>query len=105
MKPKGLTPWKWAFAALAVALLVAAWFFLPVKEWSETFQQWVEGLGPWGWLMFAAVYIVATVLLVPVSVLTIVAGVAFGLAIGFPLVVSRKSRLLAQLTFWMAGSQ
>ena len=87
MKLKGLTPWKWAFAALAVALLVAAWFFLPVKEWSETFQQWVEGLGPWGWLMFAAVYIVATVLLVPVSVLTIVAGLAFGLAVGFSLVV------------------
>lgn len=88
MKLKGLTPWKWALAALAVALLGAAWFFLPVEEWSETFQQWIEGLGPWGWLMFAAVYIVATVLLVPVSVLTIVAGLAFGLAVGFPLVVA-----------------
>lgn len=79
--------WRWAGAMLAIAALVAAWFLLPVEAWSRTFQAWIEDLGPSGWLIFAAVYIVGTVLLVPVSVLTVVAGFAFGLAIGFPLVV------------------
>jgi len=71
---------------LLLAALVAAWFALPVKEWLETFQQWIEGLGAWGIAAFAAVYIVAVVLLVPASALTLVAGLVFG-AWGFPLVV------------------
>lgn len=86
-RKSGLAPWQWAAAVLAVAALVAGWFFLPVREWTESFQGWIEGLGAWGWLIFAGVYIVATVLLVPVSLLTIVAGLAFGLATGFALVV------------------
>ena len=52
-----------------------------------SFRGWIADLGPWGAVMFAGVYIIATVLLVPVSVLTIVAGLAFGLAWGFALVV------------------
>ncbi len=83
----GVAAWKWAAGAVVVVAFIAAWYFLPVKAWSEAFQGWIEGLGPWGWIIFAGVYIVATVMLVPVSVLTLVAGLAFGLAIGFPLVV------------------
>jgi uncharacterized membrane protein YdjX (TVP38/TMEM64 family) len=73
--------------AVVVAALVAGWFLLPIEAWSDAFQGWIKSLGPWGWLIFAAVYIVGTVLLVPGSVLTFAAGLAFGLAIGFPLVV------------------
>ena len=79
--------WKWA---AAIALLVAigvGWYFLPIKQWSEAFQSWIEGLGAWGYVIFAAAYIVGTVLLVPVSAFTIIAGLAFGLGIGFPLVI------------------
>lgn len=72
---------------VVLALLVAALFSLPIKERSEAFQSWVKDLGPLGWLIFGAVYIVATVLLLPVSVLTVAAGLAFGLPIGFALVV------------------
>ena len=71
---------------LLLAALVAAWFTLPVKHWLEAFQQWIEGLGVWGVVAFAGVYIVAVVLLVPASALTLVAGLVFG-AWGFPLVV------------------
>ena len=71
---------------LLLAALIAAWFALPVKEWIETFQEWIKGLGAWGVLAFAAVYIVAVVLLVPASALTVAAGSVFG-AWGFPLVV------------------
>ncbi len=83
----GIAAWKWAAGAVVVVALIAAWYFLPVKAWSEAFQGWIEGLGPWGWIIFAGVYIAATVLLIPASILTLVAGLAFGLALGFPLVV------------------
>lgn len=79
--------WKWAVGAVLLIALVAGWFLLPVKEWSESFQSWIKDLGARGILIFGVVYIVATVFLVPVSILTVVAGLAFGLAIGFPLVV------------------
>ncbi len=50
------------------------------------FQQWIEGLGVWGVVAFGVIYVVATVLLIPASPLTLVAGLAFGLW-GFPLIV------------------
>lgn len=86
-KSTSVPAWQWALCVVVLAALVAGWFLLPIKEWSDAFQAWIKALGPSGWVIFAAVYIVGTVLLVPVSVLTIVAGLAFGLAIGFPLVV------------------
>lgn len=79
--------WKWFVGAGALVALIVGWIFLPVKDWSDSFQSWIENLGAWGVLIFGVVYIVATVFLVPVSVLTIIAGLAFGLAIGFPLVL------------------
>ena len=60
-----------------------------------------QASGAVGWVIFAAVYIVSTVLLVPVSVLTIAAGLAFGLAIGFPLVVV-SATIGAALAFLVA---
>ena len=99
--PAVISPWQWALGAVVIAALVAGWFLLPINEWSDALQGWIKGLGPWGWLIFAAVYIVATVLLVPVSVLTITAGLAFGLAIGFPLVVV-SATIGATLAFLVA---
>lgn len=71
---------------LLVAALIAGWLTLPIKEWLEAFQEWIKSLGAWGVAAFAAVYIVAVVLLVPASALTLAAGLAFGVW-GFPLVV------------------
>lgn len=79
--------WKWIGAGVLAAALIAAWILLPIKEWVGSFRGWIADLGPWGAFIFAGVYIVATVLLVPVSFLTIVAGLAFGLGWGFALVV------------------
>lgn len=78
---------KWAVGLLVIAALVAGWFLLPVRMWVEAFQGWIGGLGSWGWLAFLVVYVVSTVLMLPASVLTLAAGLAFGLGIGFPLVV------------------
>lgn len=46
----------------------------------------IARLGPWGPVLFALLYIAATVLFLPGSILTIGAGVVFGLARGLPLV-------------------
>ena len=62
--------------ALVVAVLVAGYVggkLLP------PFIEWVRGLGPWGPIAFILGYVVAVVSLLPAVVLTISAGVIFGL--------------------------
>jgi uncharacterized membrane protein YdjX (TVP38/TMEM64 family) len=74
-------------AAIAiVGGLVVAWLVLPLGSWIETFRDWVAQQGIWGHVIFAAVYAVGTVALAPGALLTLAAGVAFGLR-GFPTVV------------------
>ena len=92
---------KWALLALALLALGAAWYFLPVKDWVKAFNGWVEQRGAWGYVIFIAAYAVATVLFFPGSLLTIGAGLAFGLWRGFA-VVSAGSTLGAALAFLIA---
>src|SRR5437867_4747742 len=86
--------------AIVVALFVAM-KFLPVREWLTNFNNWVGQMGAVGIFIFIAVYVVATVLLAPGSVLTIGAGFAFGLWKGF-LAVSAGATLGASLAFLVA---
>jgi uncharacterized membrane protein YdjX (TVP38/TMEM64 family) len=51
------------------------------------FTAWVDGLGPWGPVAFVVGYALATVALVPGSLLTLAAGALFGLAKGTVLVL------------------
>lgn len=84
----GMSKWvKLAAAALIVAALVAAWSFLPLGAWLEALRGWVDSLGIWGYVAFAVIYAIATVLLAPGSPLTIAAGIAFGLSGFFPVLV------------------
>ena len=92
---------KWALLALALIALGAAWSFLPVKDWVQTFNAWVEQRGAWGCVIFIAAYAVATVLFFPGSLMTIGAGLAFGLWRGFA-VVSAGATLGAALAFLVA---
>jgi len=71
-------PWKWMALGVSLLAVVGAWWLLPVGEWLQSFQQWIKDFGAWGVILFAGVYILATVMLAPGSPFTIAAGLAFG---------------------------
>jgi uncharacterized membrane protein YdjX (TVP38/TMEM64 family) len=61
----------------AVALCI-----FPVRDFIVKFLEWADGLGPWGSIVLAAGYIPACLSMVPGSLLTLGAGLAFGLVLG-----------------------
>ena len=67
-------------------LLVAALFVLArqfnVQDLLKNALEWIRGLGPTGPLVFVGIYVLATVLFLPGSILTLGAGVVFGLVKG-----------------------
>ena len=87
---------------LVVLLLIAAGFVLPIKDWVQSFADWVQKLGPIGFIAFAVAYVIAVLLILPTWILTVSAGVAFGLW-GIPLVVV-SATLGAAFAFLIARS-
>lgn len=74
--------WKWLlYPAIAIFLFVAAKEF-HVQDRLKQALDWVGQLGPWGAIIFIAIYVVATVLFIPGSVLTLGAGAVFGVMWG-----------------------
>jgi uncharacterized membrane protein YdjX (TVP38/TMEM64 family) len=67
---------------LALVSLVAALFLLPIDSWLHAAVEWVDGLGLWGPVALVGLYIIACVLFVPGSVLTLGAGAVFGVGTG-----------------------
>ncbi len=80
------TTWKWLAAGAGVAALIAAWRLLPLADWLRSLEGWISGMGVLGGFVYGAVYVVATLLLVPGSVLTIGAAYLFGMAGGLAVV-------------------
>jgi uncharacterized membrane protein YdjX (TVP38/TMEM64 family) len=78
---------KTAVAILLVAGFLVAVRFLPVGEWISSFQSWVKGLGPIGYIVYVLAYVVACVAFLPASPLTIGAGAIFGFVEGAIVVV------------------
>ncbi len=68
-------------ALLLMGLLVAA-RYLGAQELLKSALDWVAGLGAWGVVVFIALYVLATVLFLPGSILTLGAGVLFGVVKG-----------------------
>ena len=68
--------------ALAIAVLIALIFILPVQTWIVDALKWTQGLGALGPFFVIAFYIVACVLFLPGSVLTLGAGFIFKLFVG-----------------------
>lgn len=73
-------------ALLAVGLLLAAGRYFDVQQYVLAFVAWVRNAGVPGMVLFAAAYVLATVLFVPGLLLTMGAGLAYGLVVGAPLV-------------------
>ncbi|HEX2727732.1 MAG TPA: hypothetical protein VHN20_18060, partial [Beijerinckiaceae bacterium] len=76
----------WLALAAIVIVTIAAWSLLPIEDWINDFTRWIESLGAWAFVAFGLLYVVGTLLLAPGSVMSIAAGVAFGLW-GVPLVL------------------
>lgn len=83
--------------AALILLLVAAHYFNAQALLVRSLD-WIEGLGAWGPLIFIVIYICACVLFLPGSVLTLGAGVLFGLFAG-TVIVSIASTLGATAAF------
>lgn len=92
---------RWLVVAAAVALLVVAVRVLPVGEWLRSFQAWVAGQGAWGGVLYGVVYVLAALLFVPGSVLTVGAGLLFGLVWG-TVIVSLAATTAAAAAFLIA---
>lgn len=86
-----------AFAVGVAALLLLA-YLLDARAWLVSALEWIHGLGPWGPVAFCALYVLACVLLLPGSVLSLGAGVVFGLSKGI-VVVSISATLGATAAF------
>ncbi len=89
--------WKTGLGGLVIVALAVAAHFLPVAAGFQRLDAWMQGLGWTAPLVFVGLYAVGTVFFVPGSVMTIAAGVLFGLW-GIP-VVSVGSTLGAALAF------
>jgi uncharacterized membrane protein YdjX (TVP38/TMEM64 family) len=92
---------RWIVPAVIVLALFVATRVLPVGEWLRGFQLWVAHKGVWGGVIYGLVYTVAVLLFVPGSVLTIGAGLVFGLLWG-TVIVSIASTVAAALAFLIA---
>lgn len=84
-----------------VLALIAVARLLPVREWIQSLQDWVKGMGAAGMVIYGVIYVLAVVLFVPGIVLTLGAGFLFGLGWGI-VVVSAASTTAAALAFLIA---
>jgi uncharacterized membrane protein YdjX (TVP38/TMEM64 family) len=68
----------WLLLALLLVAAALGVSLLPLGQWVQSLRAWIEGLGPIGFLVFGAAYVLAAVLLIPVWPLSITGGLAFG---------------------------
>ena len=70
---------------IAIGLIALGVFFALARTVGGElpgWARWVESLGPWGPLVFILLYILAVVLFVPGSILTLAGGALFGVVLG-----------------------
>lgn len=88
----------WVSMVIIVVALVTIVGSLPTDYAMMALKNWISGLGVWGPVAFVLVYIVGTVLFVPGTILTLVAGAMFGLGVGM-VTASIGSTVGASLAF------
>lgn len=93
--------WRRLLPAIAVAaILIAAAGYFHVQDLLKDSLEWISGLGLFGPVIFIIIYIIACVVLVPGSILTLGAGFVFGVVKG-TVIVSVAATLGATCAFLM----
>lgn len=69
---------RWGVFALAIAALCGAWLLLPLREWMDALQSWLQGLGVCGVVILVAILFVTTFLPARDWPLPIAAGYVYG---------------------------
>ena len=87
-------------AAMIVIMLVSA-ALTPLTEWLALGITWIETHPTMAWFVYIAIYIVATVLAFPASILTLAAGVVFGLPLA--LVLASVGSVLGASAAFLVG--
>jgi uncharacterized membrane protein YdjX (TVP38/TMEM64 family) len=94
-----MNKWVKIGAAVAVgAIVIEAALVLPLSRWAGNLVEWVRGAGATGVVVYAVVYVSATLLLLPGSLLAAGAGLAYGPLLG-TMLVSPVSVAAATLAF------
>jgi uncharacterized membrane protein YdjX (TVP38/TMEM64 family) len=93
-------PWRIVVAGVVAAGILAALFLLPTRQYLVALLDWIRGLGMWGPIAMVGIYVVACVLFLPGSLLTLGAGFGFGLLEG-TVVVSIGSVLGVSAAFFL----
>lgn len=102
--PTARAPWARRLGWIGgIAAVIAGVRLLPTAEWIDAVNGWVESLGAFGPLAYGAFYILAALVFIPGSAITIGAGALFGLGLG-TVVVSIASTATAALAFPLARS-
>lgn len=96
--PARRSAWKRALPWLVAGAVLAGLWVFDGRTGIRTVLEAIERLGPWGPLIFVAAYVLATVLFVPGSALTLAAGTMFGVGWGC-VYVSAGSTLGAMAAF------
>ena len=73
---------RWIAVAISVASIVILFRSLPTEKMLADLSVWIDSLGFWGPVVLTLIYLVATILLIPGAMLTLLAGAAFGLVVG-----------------------
>ncbi len=73
---------KLIFWIILIAALIAVAKYFNVQGLLKNALDWIAGLGPWGPVTFILIYILATILFIPGSILTLGSGAIFGVLWG-----------------------
>lgn len=88
---------RWVLLAAVVVIAVTV-LGVEIEQHINAIESWVESLGAWSLLAYVALYVLLTTMLVPESILAVMAGAIFGVLWG-GLVVVVAAFLAAALQF------
>src|SRR5216117_2565154 len=85
---KRVISWRFLVLVLLAVLAIFLAMRFDLRQLLRSALDWISGLGIWGPVIFVLVYVVASVLFVPASLLTLGAGAIFGVVRGTLFVIA-----------------